>query len=279
MATQRLIRNEANHRAILAALKGNERLPYRIGSRLNESLWGKRLSMMWTRIGARPALLQVIENRLELRGEENLPRRSFILAANHRTWFDLYAITIAFWPCYADVPFLYCPVRSKFYYEGPLGVVLNLAVSGNAMYPPIFRDDRGAVLNQLAVESCTRLLDWSPRTIIGIHPEGRRNPAASPYEFLPPKPGIGYIAHDSRAPVVPAFVAGLPTDFRQIVRDRFRTHAEPIRVWIGAPVPLDDLCEGPATRMAAHAIADRTMLAIQALGALDRTYMSARGDR
>lgn len=276
MATQKLIRNEENHRAIMAALKPNERFPYLVGSRLNESLWGKRASMMWTRIGARPALLQFIDNRLELRGEENLPRRSFILAANHRTWFDLYALTIAFWPCYEDVPFLYCPVRSNYYYESPVGLALNLAVSGNAMYPPIFRDDRGPTLNRLAVEACTRLLDWSPRTIIGIHPEGTRNPAESPYEYLPAKPGVGYIAHDSRAPVIPAFVAGLPRKFTQIAKDRLRREAEPIRTWIGPPIPLDDLYDQPATRETAHAIADRTMEGVRALGELDRAYMATR---
>lgn len=272
-----IIRDEEKHRAIMAALKPNERLPYLIGSRLNETLVGKRLGMGWTRIGARPALNQFINNRLELRGQEHLPARSFILAANHRTWFDLYAITIAFWPLYKDVPFLYCPVRSNYYYERPMGVVLNLAVSGNAMYPPIFRDDRGPALNRLAVEACTRVLDWSPRTIIGIHPEGTRNTSDDPYSFLPPKPGIGYIAHDSKAPVVPAFVAGLPRKFGQIAKDRLRKDALPIRVWLGAPIDLADLCEGPATKQAAHAIADRTMDGIRRLAEQDRAMMAERG--
>jgi 1-acyl-sn-glycerol-3-phosphate acyltransferase len=273
MNPPKIIRNEENHRAIMAALKPNERLPYLLGSRLNETLWGKRAGMLWTRIGARPVLNQIICDRLQLRGEENLPDRSFILAANHRTWFDLYAITISFWPLYEDVPFLYCPVRSNYYYERPLGAVLNMAVAGYAMYPPIFRDDRGPALNRLAVESCTRLLNWSPRTIIGIHPEGTRSTSESPYEFLPPKSGVGYIAHDSKAPVIPAFVAGLPRQFGRVARDRFRKGVEPIRVWLGAPVDMGELYDAPAGREVAHEIAERTMAGIRALGDLDRAYM------
>jgi 1-acyl-sn-glycerol-3-phosphate acyltransferase len=248
-----------------------------VGRRLNESELGKRIGMGWTRIGARPALHAFISNRLELRGQEHLPKRSFILVCNHRTWFDLYATTIAFWPLYDEVPFLYCPVRSNYYYERPMGVALNLAVSGNAMYPPIFRDDRGPALNRLAVESCTRLLDWSPRTIIGIHPEGTRNSSEDPYSLLPAKPGVGYIAHDSKAPVIPAFVAGLPRKFGRIARDRFRKDAEPVRVWLGPPVPLDDLLAAPADRETAHAIADRSMEGVRALAEQDRAYMAARG--
>lgn len=278
MASTNLLRqNESTHKAVMAALKPNERLPYIVGRRLNETDLGKRLGMGWTRIGARPGLHQLIKHRLELRGQEHLPDRSFILVCNHRTWFDLYATTIAFWPLYEKVPYLYCPVRSTYYYERPLGAVLNIAASGNAMYPPIFRDDRGPVLNRLAVESCTRLLNWSPRTIIGIHPEGTRNPSEDPYTLLPAKPGVGYIAHDSRAPVIPAFVAGLPKKFGTIARDRFRAGAEPVRVWLGPPVALDDLLDAPADKPTAHAIADRSMDAVRALAEQDRAYMASRG--
>ena len=269
--------NDANkRRAVLAALKPNEKLPYLVGHALNESPWGKRLGMGWTRVGARPFLNQFIHRRTELRGAEHLPRRSFILACNHRTWFDLYALTIAFWPMYEDVPFLYCPVRSNYYYEGLTGTVLNIAVSGNAMYPPIFRDDRGRTLNRLAIETCTRLLESSPRTIIGIHPEGTRNAADSPYDLLPPKPGIGHIALHSGAPIIPAFVAGLPRAFGQIVRERNSTDAEPIRVWIGPPVAYDDVHALGESRENAHTVAARVMASIAALGAQDRAYMAER---
>lgn len=265
---------ETQHRAVMAALKANEKLPYLLGRALNETALGKKLGMAWTRVGAQPALYQLIKHRLELRGQENLPTRSFILACNHRTWFDLYATTIAFWPLYKDVPFLYCPVRSTYYYEKLMGSVLNMVVSGNAMYPPIFRDDRGKALNRLAIETCSRLLAWSPRTIIGIHPEGTRNPAESPYDFLPAKPGIGYIALHSDAPIVPAFVAGLPRKFGQLARERRLPGVEPIRVWLGPPVEVADLRALGETREGAHEVAERTMAAIARLGELDRAHMA-----
>ena len=274
------VRDAEAHRAIMAALRPNERLPYRIGARLNETLLGKRAGMFWTRVGARPALHQFIKHRLELRGQENLPRRSFILACNHRTFFDLHAVTIAFWPLYEQTPFLYCPVRSNFFYERPLGVFINLLMSGNAMYPPIFRDDRGPALNRLAIDACKRVLDWSPRTIVAIHPEGTRNGGDSPYEYLPAKPGIGYIALHSGAPIVPAFVAGLPRKFGQFTKDRFRKDAERIRVWIGPALDYDDLRgdggeNGEGLKARAHAVAERTMDAIRALGEQDRGYVES----
>ena len=34
------------------------------------------------------------------------------------------------------------PVRAPFFYDRPLGIVLNLIASGGCMWPPVFRDQK-----------------------------------------------------------------------------------------------------------------------------------------
>jgi len=263
-----------SHREVDAALGGIERFAYRIGRTLNESVRGKRWSMAWGNYIAQPGLALTIRPRLHLEGGEHLPGRSLILAANHRTFFDLFAVLIATWDLYPEPPFLYCPVRSGFFYEKPLGSLLNLLVSGYAMYPPIFRDERGPVLNRSAVDACVRLLEWNPRVIVAMHPEGTRNQTDDAYALLPAKPGIGRIALRSRAPVLPVFVNGLPRTFGRLLEERFTAGIEPVRVLIGPPVGLDDLYdradEPEAHREAAHRIVE----AIRAGGERDRAFMA-----
>jgi 1-acyl-sn-glycerol-3-phosphate acyltransferase len=257
----------------LAALSTFERLAYRLGTQLNETHLGKRLSMTWGHHVAQPGLALTINSRIRLEGQEHLPQRSMLLPSNHRTWFDQFALLIALWDHFPEPPYVYCPVRSAFYYERPLGVALNLAVSGNSMYPPVFRDDRGPALNQSAIDACVRLLDWSERTVVALHPEGRRNPSDDPYAFLPPKTGIARIALASRAPVVPSFVNGLPRSFGALLRERVTKGVEPVRVFVGPPVVLDDLYDRPTDREAQREAAGRVMEAIAALGEKDRAFM------
>ena len=258
---------------ILALLGPTERVAYALGAQLNETLWGKRVSMAWGNLVAQPGLGRLIDVRLRLFGAEHLPRRSMILATNHRTWFDQFAVMIATWDSFAAPPFLYCPVRSSFYYDRPLGLALNFLVSGSAMYPPVFRDDRGPRLNRHVVEACVRLLDWSPRTVVAIHPEGMRSAGDDAYAFLPPKSGIGRIALASRAPVVPSFVNGLPRTFGALLAERVTKGAEPIRVFVGPPVALDDLDGREDDRDAHREASARVMAAIAALGEQDRVFM------
>lgn len=260
---------------VLAALNPTERVAYRVGRALNETEAGKRFSSLWGTYLSVPILGLTIRNRLHLEGVEHIPRRSMILAANHRTWFDLYATLIATWEHYPQTPYLYCPVRSGFFYEKPLGVVLNVGVSGNSMYPPVFRDERGPVLNRHAVDVCVRLLEWSPRVVVAMHPEGKRNPSDDPYALLPARTGIGRIALRSRADVLPTFVNGLPRSFKRLVQDRLEPTSEPVRVLVGAPVELADLYDRAEDPAAWREASERIMDAIAARGARDREIMAA----
>jgi len=270
-------RDENTEREVLAALNTTERVAYRVGRALNETEPGKRFSSLWGTYLSVPILGLTIRNRLHLEGAEHIPKRSVIIAANHRTWFDLYATLISTWSYYEDTPFLYCPVRSGFFYEKPMGVVMNVGVSGNAMYPPVFRDERGPVLNRHAVDVCVRLLAWSPRVVIAMHPEGTRNPSDDPYSFLPGKTGIGRIALRAQAPVLPVFVNGLPRSFKRLVQDRLDPKSVPVRVLMGAPVALDDLYHRADDSAAWREATDRIMGGIAERAARDREFMNERG--
>jgi 1-acyl-sn-glycerol-3-phosphate acyltransferase len=259
---------------ILAALRPSERFAYRVGAQLNETHLGKRLSMLWGNHVAQPALALTINARLRFFGAENMPGRSAIFASNHRTWFDQFAMLIAAWEHFPEAPYIYCPVRSAFYYERPLGVALNLLVSGNSMYPPVFRDDRGPVLNRNVVDACVRLLKWTPRAVVAMHPEGTRGHGDDPYTFLAPKTGIGRIALAARAPIVPSFVNGLPRSFGKLIEERVKPGVEPVRVFLGPSVPLDDLYDHAEDRDAHREAAVRTMTSIAALGEQDRAFMA-----
>lgn len=262
------------------ALEWPERASYLLGAALNETRVGKQLSTRYLHAVGRRWLYFMIQGMHHVDGAEHIPLdRSFILAPNHRTFFDLYATMAFLWQRHLPrEPYLYCPVRSAFFYDQPYGAAFNILVSGNAMYPPIFRDDRGrGGLNDLAIERCVRLLDWSDRTLIAIHPEGKRNPVDDPYSFLPAKVGTGRIALRSRAPVIPVFVNGLHRDFGvQLQRRLGLAERETIRLFFGPPVELSDLY-GRARDPDAHlAASQRVMDAIGACAEREKAWLAAQ---
>ncbi len=260
--------------AFWRALGLTEKVGCAVGAGLAETHVGRAFATRYQTAVAVPVLKQTIDNRLHLLGAEHLPRdESFVLAANHRSYFDLYAVMIAFWPLFAKAPYLYCPVRTAFFYEKPLGVLFNVAVCANAMYPPVFRDQRGRHLNRYAIGHAVHLLHWSPRTIIALHPEGRRSRGEDPYTLMPARPGVGRIGLAARRPIVPVFVNGLASSFRGVVRDRMSLDGPPVRVLVGAPVAVDDLYGDAEDPDAWREATGRTMSAITALGERDRAWM------
>ena len=263
------------------ALTWKERLNWRVMRAVNESPLFKRFSVFQNDLFQRRFVRLSEGNNRYTEGVEHLPQgQSFILAANHRTLFDFYVVAERIWPQFKEPPELCCPVKASFWYETLSGLLLNLTVCGGAMYPPIFRKDDHRALNRQSVDCMVQALRRNDRTILAIHPEGKRNQNGDPYELLPPKPGIGHIAMRARAPIVPCFVAGLKDSYPQVIKNAFDRHSDPIRVFIGAPVDYSDLCcesDDPKLRSAAaHQIAERVMQAIAALGERDRAFMDQR---
>src|SRR6516164_8495291 len=82
----------------------------------------RSVSYIWVRAGlARRVFAEGLDRLVAMR-----PETCVMLVSNHRSFFDQYAMLLS---CYmGPVPWakkLYFPVRSTFFYDQPLGVVVN----------------------------------------------------------------------------------------------------------------------------------------------------------
>jgi 1-acyl-sn-glycerol-3-phosphate acyltransferase len=252
----------------LALLRPTERISFAIADFVNEHLQGPQERWNAAFMGA--LIWSAGGRRLNVYGLDRYASRGkkarLLLMANHRSFFDFYVITaILFWKTTLPRRILF-PVRANFFYDHPAGPLLNAAMSGMAMFPPIVRDRQRASFNRYSLQRCLEELE-RPGTVMGIHPEGTRNKGDDPYDFLPAQPGAGKIALETTAPIVPIFIHGLsnnlPTEWR---RNWLRPKLEnPIDVVFGDEIDVSDLrAKGsrPATQKKA---ADRCLNAIRAL--------------
>jgi 1-acyl-sn-glycerol-3-phosphate acyltransferase len=201
------------------------------------------------------------------------PGRSVVCVANHRTFFDLYMVTAELVARGLPHRILF-PVRSNFFYDHPLGPVVNGVMSFFAMYPPIFRDRKRAVLNLASLDETAALLRRGG-FFVGLHPEGTRNKSGDPYSFLPAQSGVGRIVHKGRCTVVPVFVNGLQNDFVKQVGTGLRRTGEDIHVVFGAPVDFGPLLDAPGTPKTYKHVAERCLEAIGELGREEKAIRAA----
>jgi 1-acyl-sn-glycerol-3-phosphate acyltransferase len=241
----------------LAVLTGMERFAFRVSRRMNEGRWKefwtfcqRTVGMGWIRV--------CTYNLMRVHGLENFDAvshdRPILLAANHRSFFDMYVVSAELfrrtdWP-----KKLFFPVRGRFFYESVPGMLVNMLMGWWSMYPPFFAAGSNPLPEKREFDkfSFRLLVDLCRRgrgNLIGFHPEGTRNKSPDPYTFLPPKPGIGRLVKEADPQVIPVFVAGLNNDLpRQILGNW--TGGEPIRVHFGAPIdfaPYRELRDGLRT--------------------------------
>jgi 1-acyl-sn-glycerol-3-phosphate acyltransferase len=167
---------------------------------------------------------------------------------------------------------LYFPVRAKFFYSNPVGWFVNLVMGWWSMYPPFFREGgeaRKREFDKFSLQELLRLASEDGPTVIGFHPEGKRNLSEDPYSFIPAQPGIGKIIYTAKPQVIPVFIAGLGNDLpRQILGNW--TGGEKVRIHFGKPIVLDEFYER-ADRLRTHKeIADHLMEKIAELCDPDR---------
>jgi 1-acyl-sn-glycerol-3-phosphate acyltransferase len=198
--------------------------------------------------------------------------RGVVFACNHLSFFDSYLYLYSLYSSGAMWPRkVYFPVRSDFFYDRPLGLMVNLAICGGCMYPPIYRDAEKRALNSDALERIVKLLG-EPNSLVGLHPEGKRN-QGDPYKLLPAQPGIGQIVLQSKPLVVPVFVNGLTNDFVDSLRLSFRPGAKqdsPIIVCFGKPVDYDEFLNSKPRASLYKRCADKISRAIQECGERER---------
>jgi 1-acyl-sn-glycerol-3-phosphate acyltransferase len=196
------------------------------------------------------------------------PAGSVILVSNHRSFFDLYVTTAELVGRGLPQRILF-PVRSTFFYDHPLGPVVNGAMSFFAMYPPIFRERGRAALNLASLDEAAALLRRGG-FFVGLHPEGTRKTDDDPYTFLPAQSGVGRVIHKARVPVIPVFVNGLGNDLPRQVAGGLTGAGRPIHMVFGAPIDLGDLLQVPGGPRAYRRIAERCIQAIGELGSQER---------
>ena len=197
------------------------------------------------------------------------PAGSLVLVANHRSFFDLYVTTAELVSRGLPHRILF-PVRSTFFYDHPLGPVVNGAMSFFAMYPPIFREKRRAALNLASLDEVAALLQRGG-FFVGLHPEGTRKKDDDPYTLLPPQSGIGRLIRKAGVPVVPVFINGLGNDLAKQVMNGLSGKGRPIHVVYGAPIDFGGLLSAPESPRTYKRIAERCLEAITGLGQEERS--------
>jgi 1-acyl-sn-glycerol-3-phosphate acyltransferase len=196
------------------------------------------------------------------------PNKSYLCVCNHRSFFDLYVVTTLL--VLEGMPHrMLFPVRSNFFYDNPLGFVVNGLMSFFAMYPPVFRERQRASLNLAGLDEVAWLLRRGG-AFVGVHPEGTRKKDGDPYSFLPAQSGVGRIIRHAKVDVIPVFINGLTNDLARQVASNATGRGEAVHVVFGRPVDFGHLLdENPSPRLYKQ-LAERSIDAIRKLGQEER---------
>jgi 1-acyl-sn-glycerol-3-phosphate acyltransferase len=249
-----------------------EKLAVKLGELSNEDPRGKWLQARFLRGVSYTWVRAAIANRMFADGVEDLmalrPATGVMLVSNHRSFFDQYCMLLA---CYmgpvAWAKYLFFPVRSNFFYDKPLGMVINAAIAGGAMYPPVFRQTERRRLNDEALDKMVDIVRRAGN-VLGMHPEGTRGKGDDPYTFLPAQPGVGKLALVAQPVVIPAFILGLGNNILEDIRLNFtkearRKHA--VITVFGSPIDYGDLAAEKPRPALYKKTADRFMAEIKKL--------------
>jgi 1-acyl-sn-glycerol-3-phosphate acyltransferase len=156
--------------------------------------------------------------RLRARGRENLPGGGFVLASNHVSNFDPWALGVPLWPR-QHLRFM---AKSELYWW-PLRLVIDAAGGF-----PVRRGQADTEAITTAVRLCRE------GHVVAMFPEGTRRRKGLRKRFeARPRSGAARIALEAGVPLVPAATKGT---------DRL-ARLGPLSVAYGAPVDVDDLRE------------------------------------
>jgi 1-acyl-sn-glycerol-3-phosphate acyltransferase len=148
----------------------------RAAIRAGLKLWAALLIFGMRRIGG---------VRLEIRGRENLPQGSYMLAAKHQSMFDIVS------------PFTYAP-DALFVMKQELGDIPAFGwLSRKAAMIEV--DRAGGAKALMALIADARRLMAEPRQLL-IFPEGTRRPPGAPTDY---KPGVAALYRELDLPCVP----------------------------------------------------------------------------
>ncbi len=252
-----------------------ERIGFWLTHQMNIGLWKGLMTAGQRHIGSLWIYLATY-NLMNVFGIENVETadvdKPIVLVANHRSFFDMYTVSSVLFRRTKRPVTLFFPVRGKFFYDNPVGWLVNLVMGWFSMYPPFFREDRDAKKREFDKYSMRRLIQLCSEGrghVIGFHPEGKRNLEGGTYDLLPAQPGIGKVIYSAQPQVIPVFIAGLSNDLPKQILGNWRG-GEKVRIWFGKPVDLSQFYE-KSDRLRTHKeIADHLMHQISALADQDR---------
>ncbi|MCA1574323.1 MAG: 1-acyl-sn-glycerol-3-phosphate acyltransferase [Acidobacteria bacterium] len=266
-----------------AVLSSFERFAFNLVSRMNQGNW-KRFWTWCQRVFGAGWIHFSTYNLMQVYGLENVhalsPKRPVLLVANHRSFFDMYTVSTVLFRNTQWRKQLFFPVRGRFFYQGPLGLFVNLVMGWWSMYPPFFASGEKPLVNRRAFDKysfalLTSLCRQGAGNIIGFHPEGTRNKSSDPYSFLPAQPGVGKLIKDAAPQVVPVFIAGLGNDLPKQVMGNW-TGGEKIRIHFGPQLDLSDYLSRKDRARTYREISKFAMSKIAELGEEDRRLSLGR---
>jgi 1-acyl-sn-glycerol-3-phosphate acyltransferase len=192
-------------------------------------------------------------------GTENVPRSgAAILASNH-----LSVIDSAYLPLVIDRPVVF-PAKAEYF--AAKGVVGRLwaAYLRSTNQLVMDRNDTRSALATLA--AAVELLKAGK--LLGFYPEGTRSPDGRLYRG---RPGIGWLALNSGAPVIPAAMVGTR---KMLPPGTAVPRPARIEIRIGKPLEFGHLAGGPPAR-ARRTVADEVMRAIRELSGQEYVHLYA----
>src|SRR5215831_6654637 len=115
----------------LAVLSPFERFAFRFTDRMNQGRWKRFWTWCQNVFGA--GWIQISTyNLMQVYGLENIEAvdhsRPVLLAANHRSFFDMYTVSTVLFRRTRWRKQLFFPVRGRFYYQSPVGMFVNLVM-------------------------------------------------------------------------------------------------------------------------------------------------------
>ncbi|HET6669862.1 MAG TPA: lysophospholipid acyltransferase family protein [Pyrinomonadaceae bacterium] len=227
----------------ISVLNWFERFAFRLVRSMNHGAWKRFWTFCQKTLGAGWIHLSTY-NLMEVYGLEHVAAadrgRPILIAANHRSFFDMYTVSTVLFRNTSWRKQLFFPVRGRFFYQGPLGLFVNLVMGWWSMYPPFFAAGDKPIPEKRAFDKysfrlLTELCRTGPGNIIGFHPEGKRNRNWNPYSYLRPQPGVGKLIKDASPQVIPVFIAGLGNHLPTQVLGNW-TGGEKIRIHFGPQI-------------------------------------------
>jgi 1-acyl-sn-glycerol-3-phosphate acyltransferase len=261
----------------IEVLSGFERMAFFLTRRMNQGAWKRFWTGCQSVLGAGWIHLSTY-NIMKVYGLEHVESAShdkpIVLVANHRSFFDMYAVSTVLFRNTSWRKQLYFPVRGRFFYQSVPGLFVNLIMGWWSMYPPFFATGDHPIPEKRAFDKFSfrvlaQLAREGPGNVIGFHPEGTRNKNSDPYSFLRAQPGVGKLIMDAKPQVIPVFIAGLCNSLpKQVARNWNRE--EVIRIYFGEQIDLSEHLQ-KSDRLRTHKeIADAVMEKIALLAEQDK---------